>query len=64
MLFRSLWKNEVYESLVAEVDNLFLVSEIIGAVAQQLLINPKTALDEVSSFVFDEFERYLPIYVM
>lgn len=49
---------------VAEVDNLFLVPELIQAVAQQLVVDPERVLKEVTSFVLDEFERFLPVHAM
>lgn len=49
---------------VAEVENLFLVPELIKAVAAQLLVDPTKALEEVSRFVLEDFQRWLQTHAM
>jgi hypothetical protein len=54
----------VFVPLVAEVENLFLVPELVKAVSQQLVIDPEKAFNDVSTFVFEEFTRWLPTHAM
>jgi hypothetical protein len=49
---------------VAEVENLFLVPELIEAVAVQLLVDQTNAFKEVSRFVLEDFQRWLPTHAM
>lgn len=54
----------VFVPLVAEIESLFLVPELVEAVANQLLIDPKDTLEKVTGFVLEEFERWLPTHAM
>lgn len=54
----------VFCPLVSEVENLFLVPQLIEAVANQLLVDPREALTKVKRFVMDEFRRWLPTHAM
>jgi Protein of unknown function (DUF4435)/AAA domain, putative AbiEii toxin, Type IV TA system len=54
----------IFVPLVAEVENLFLIPELIEAVAVQLLIDPTTALNEVKQYVLDDFRRGVTTHAM
>lgn len=60
----SLERAGVFVPAVAEVENLFLVPELIKAVAVQLLVDPTKTLGEVSRFVLEDFQRWLPTHAM
>ena len=49
---------------VAEVENIFLVPELIEAVAIQLMVDPKKVLEEVKRFVLEDFQRWLPTHAI
>lgn len=49
---------------VAEVENLYLVPEILRAVADQLLLDQEKTLSNVMKFVFEDFERWLPMHAI
>ena len=54
----------IFVPLVAEVENLFLVPELIEAVAVQLLVDPTKALEEVRRFVLEDFQRWITTHAM
>lgn len=54
----------VFVTSVAEVESLFLVPEVIEAVAIQLMVDPQKALNDVANFVLEEFRRWLPMHAM
>ncbi len=57
-------RSGVFVPLVAEVENLFLVPELIEAVATQLIVDSKKALNDIIHFVLDDFKRWLPTHAM
>jgi hypothetical protein len=54
----------VFVPLVAEVENLYLVSNLVAAVASQLLLDPGIVLSEVKNYVMDEFRRAIHSHAM
>ncbi|MBX3626378.1 MAG: AAA family ATPase [Rhizobacter sp.] len=54
----------VYVPLVAEVENLYLIPDVIQAVAEQLLLDQSKVLREVQTFVFDEFNRSISVHAI
>lgn len=50
-------KEQIYVLRVAEVENLFLVEDIIRTIALHLEKNPDEVFDGVKGFLFDEFEK-------
>lgn len=54
----------VFVPLVAEVENLFLVPDLIKSVAHQFVIDPDKALADVSCFILKEFQRWLPTHAI
>jgi hypothetical protein len=47
----------VFAPLVAEVENLYLVPNLITAVADQLLLDGRTVLGNVQNYIVGEFQR-------
>jgi hypothetical protein len=47
----------VFAPLVAEVENLYLVPNVIQAVADQLLLDGRTILGNVQNYILAEFQR-------
>ncbi|MDU6410899.1 MAG: DUF4435 domain-containing protein [Yersiniaceae bacterium] len=52
-------RNGVYTLKVAEIENLFLVPELIKAVADQLMLDKEETFEKVKNFVIDSFKREL-----
>lgn len=57
-------RNNIYTPKVAEVENLYLVPELIAAVANQLMLNEHVILERVQRFVIDLFHRELELHAM
>ncbi|MDS9874481.1 AAA family ATPase [Pseudomonas protegens] len=57
-------RSGVYTPLVAEVENLFLVPELISAVAEQLMLSVTNVLKRVEDFVIDMFQRDIESHAM
>lgn len=54
----------VYTLKVAEIENLFLVPELIKAVANQLMIDEENTYEKVKNFVIDSFTRELEVHAL
>lgn len=54
----------VFVPTVAEVENLYLVPELIRAVANQLLLDAEAVLQQVTQYVLEEFQRSVPVYAI
>jgi hypothetical protein len=54
----------VFVPAVAEVENLYLLPEIVRAVSAQLLDDPDRVFQEVQGFVFGEFQRSREAYAL
>ncbi len=52
----------IFAPRVSEVENLLLVSNVVQAVADQLLLNPNDVLEQIKQYVFDVFEREIPAH--
>lgn len=52
-------KRNVYTPKVAEIENIFLIPELIAAVANRLMLDEDETLKSVKSFVINTFEREL-----
>lgn len=57
-------RNGVYTLKVAEIENLFLVPELIKAVASQLMIDEENTFDKVKGFIIDSFTRELESHAL
>lgn len=57
-------RNNIFCLKVSEIENLFLVPELIEAVADRLLLDQNDTLENVKSFVIDSFERELNEHAM
>ena len=57
-------RSGIFVPKVPEIENIFLVPELIEAVANQFLIDSKVALEDVKRLVFDEFQRRLPMHAI
>jgi AAA domain, putative AbiEii toxin, Type IV TA system/Protein of unknown function (DUF4435) len=54
----------VFAPQVAEVENLYLIPDLIKCVAHQLLKNDETVLANVKEYVASEFKRAIPSHAM
>ena len=54
----------IYTPLVSEIENIFLVPDVITAVANQLLLDPVETLNQVRQFVMEDFKRWLPTHAI
>ena len=54
----------IFAPNVAEVENLYLIPNLLKAVAEQLLLNSETVLADVKKYVGDEFLRAIPSHAM
>lgn len=60
----SLARSGVFVPSVAEVENLYLIPNLVKAVAEQLLLNSEKVLTDVKKYIRDEFRRGIPLHVM
>lgn len=61
---QSYQRNGIYTPFVSEIENIFLVPDVITAVANQLLLDPVETLNQVKQFVMEDFERWLPMHAI
>jgi len=57
-------RSGIYTPTVAEVENLYLIPELIAAVANQLMLEERQTLERVQQFVIDMFQRELKSHAM
>jgi energy-coupling factor transporter ATP-binding protein EcfA2 len=57
-------RNGIYTPNVAEVENLFLIPELILEVAKQLILEEQDTLSKVKKFIATMFEREIQSHVM
>lgn len=56
--------NGIFTPLVAEIENLYLTSGIIRAVASQLLLQPDSVFEDIKNFVIAEFRRTVQAHAL